>query len=98
MEYVKKEYQAAKEVDEVMSGLASLVESIKLAKADGWSWGQDLPAVLMANFGKLSAAVEGLDKITGEWEADQGAVLKAVLNPSVDLALALAKKPAPPVA
>lgn len=60
------EMEVSKEAYELMHGLVELVKVIKLAMADGFQPGMDLPAIVMGAMAILPKAIEGLDQLDEE--------------------------------
>lgn len=77
MEIVKVETEVTKEVHELGLAVKGVIKAYKDATADGWQSGTDIPAILMASFQKLSVAIEGVEKVGGEFKEEP---LKAALG------------------
>lgn len=73
--------EVSKECFELASGLAAIVRDTRTALADGWQSGTDLPAVILSAVHNLGAALQGADKIKGEWSEDKAATVMAALYP-----------------
>ncbi len=86
--------EVPKESYELAQAVVAVVKSVKDALADGFQPGQDLPAVVIAAFGQLSGAVQGLDKLDDELKASPVGVAKALGLSIGDAIEALLKKPA----
>lgn len=75
MEKVIKQVEFPKEWSEVGDALVEIAKAVKLAKADGWQAGQDVPVVLLASFQPLAKALDGVMMLEGEAkEAPEGAI------------------------
>lgn len=77
MSKIKVEVEVSKESYELGAGLVAIIKAVRLAAADGWQMGQDLPAIAMSAFGQMTA-IEGIDKIDDEIKADPAAFGKAL--------------------
>lgn len=66
MEAVKKEVVCTKEAAELMGAVVSLVKNAKLALADGFQPGQDLPVLLMGSMNDLLTGLNGLNLLGDE--------------------------------
>ena len=59
-----------KETQELVDALVNIVENAKVALADGWQPGQDIPVILMGSIGAIREGIEGMDKMPAEAKAD----------------------------
>ncbi len=76
-ETLKVELVCSKELTELGQGIAKFLAAIKLASADGWQVGQDLPALVASATADLFPAVQGVTLIKEEY-ADKKAFMNAV--------------------
>ncbi len=74
---IKVEVEVSKEAYELGQGVVAVLKAAKLAAADGWQLGQDLPVIAMAAFGQV-AALQGVDQIGVEIKEDPAAFAKAI--------------------
>lgn len=81
--------EVAKEAHEAVQFPVEIVKAVKLALADGWQPGTDVPAVILAVLAKAPQAIAGLDQLEGELAEKRGAVMQAVGIAVGDLAAAL---------
>jgi hypothetical protein len=77
--------EVSKEMYELGMGLASVVDAVKQATADGWQPGQDLPAIVVAAIAILPPALQGVDQIKSEIAEDKGAFIAAVALPIAEV-------------
>lgn len=92
MNTLKLEVEVSKEVNEIGEAIKTIVESYKLAVADGFQAGTDIPAVLMASYQKLIAAIEGMDQADDEFKADPIKAAMGALIPLSEAVAILSKK------
>lgn len=78
MQKVIVEVELPKEVHELSEGVAKFVGALRVALADGFQLGDDLPALVTAALSDLVPAVEGLDQVDDEFREDPSGVIKAV--------------------
>lgn len=90
--------EVSKEAHELGVGLVEVVKAVKLALADGFQPGADLPAIVVAAVAKLPPAIEGLDKLGGELAEDPVAFVRAFALSGSDIASLFVKKPDAPTA
>ena len=84
MALVKVEIEVSKESYELGQGIAAVVKAALVAGADGWQLGTDLPAIAVSAFGQL-AAIQGVDQIKAEMDADPAAFGKAIMMAVSDI-------------
>jgi len=92
MEVVKVEVSIGKETHEFSAGVTGLIRETRKALADGYKPGDDIPAILLAAVEHFIPAVQGIEKIPDEIEADKVAFIKALGLMSGDLYDAVTKK------
>lgn len=83
MDYVDIQFKGAKETHEIGVAVKGVIAAYKQAVADGWQAGTDIPAILMASYGKLTDAIDGANKIGDEFK---GEPVKAAMGMLVPLA------------
>jgi len=98
MQTVKIEVVVGKESHELASGITNLIDEIRKTLADGYSPGEDIPAVLMAAVQHLIPAVQGLENIPDEIEENKVAFIKTMALMGGDLYDVLTKTYEKPVA
>lgn len=79
MEKVKVELECSKETYELGKGLADFVSAVKVALADGWQLGSDIPVVISSALSTLVPAVDGVTKVKAELEEDKKAFINAAV-------------------
>lgn len=84
MELVKIETEGTKEVHEIGLAVKGVIEAYKQATADGWQLGQDIPAILMASYQKLTTAIDGADKADDEFSAEPAKASIGALIPLIE--------------
>lgn len=94
MATIKIEVEVSKETHEACVGMVNMLVAVKLAKADGWQPGKDLPAIALAAFGQM-AAIEGIEQIDDEMREDPVAFSRALALGIADGVSAMQKKDAP---
>ena len=82
MELIKIETEVTKEVHELGVAVKKVIQAYKQATADGFQVGQDVPAILMASYGDLTKAIEGVDKADDEFK---GEPVKAAMGALIPL-------------
>lgn len=93
MQLVKIETEVTKEVHELGVAVKKVIEAYKLATADGFQVGQDVPAILMASYGDLTKAIEGVDQADDEFKAEPvKAAMGALIPLSEGVELLMEKK------
>lgn len=92
MELLKKEVQVTKEFSELWEGLAEIVKACKLAIADGFQPGQDLPVIAVQSFASLTKAIGGLDQLPAEAKEATGPFVRSGLLGAADVLEAALKK------
>lgn len=85
MEKIKIEVEVSKEAHEVGVALLGVLKAVKLALADGFQVGQDLPVLITAAISELPKAIEGVDKLPEEAKQDTVAFIKALTLPVADM-------------
>ena len=95
MAKAKIEVEVAKECHELATGVCEIVKAVKVALADGWQIGTDLPVIVMATVAHLAPAVQGIDKMGEEWKEDPAAMIKGLSLPMADILTEILKKDAP---
>ena len=80
MEVVKVEIEMPKEAYELAVGLGKFGKAVKMALADGWQMGNDIPVVMTSALADLLPALQGADKIADEANLDPVGVGAAVLE------------------
>lgn len=88
--------EVEKEAYELGVGLVEVVKAVKLALADGFQAGADVPAIVVAAIAKLPPAIEGLDKLGAELAEDPVAFVRSFALAGADVASVFVKKPAVP--
>lgn len=81
MEAVEHEVRLPKETYELGLAVLAVTREYKKAKADGWSWGADVPQVLLGCFQDLMKALEGVEKIPNEFRDEPMGATLAILVP-----------------
>lgn len=89
MEVAIKQIEFPKEWSEVADALVAIAQSVKVAKADGWNGGQDIPVILMASFGPLAKALDGVASLEGEAKESPEGAIKALAIAAADVYAAL---------
>lgn len=74
-----------KELQELVVALSKLVKESRKAFKDGFQIGQDLPALVTGCATELMAAIDGIEKVSGQWTEDRQASEKALALGLVDL-------------
>jgi hypothetical protein len=93
METKKIEVVVTKEVHEIGVAVKGVISAYKEATKDGFQAGQDIPAVLMASYSKLTEAIEGADKVGGELKEEPvKAAMGALIPLSEGVELLMEKK------
>lgn len=92
MAVVQKTCTVTKEADELASALVKMVEAIKVALADGWQAGTDIPVIVTQALAVLGPAVDGMDKLGAEKDEDLAAFVRAFGISAMDLAALFLKK------
>lgn len=77
MEIVKMEIEMPKEMAALSGAVAKIAVAVKLALADGWQPGTDIPAITLAALAELPAAIAGLGGLPAEIKADKGKLVVA---------------------
>lgn len=68
--YMKVNVKVGKETYELEQGLVKFVRSCRLAMADGFQAGQDLPAMLTSALADLLPAIQGVEQLDDEAKGD----------------------------
>jgi hypothetical protein len=92
MEKVKLALEAPKETYELLDRTANFVAAMRVALADGWQFGSDLPTLMSAAISDLIPALSGTEKISAEWSADPQGVLVAASVGGAKIVSSLLKK------
>jgi hypothetical protein len=92
MELVKVEVEVPKEAHELAQGIANVVAAVKVALADGWQAGTDLPILMTAALVELVPAVQGVEHLDDEAKAHPAAFSKALALGVADALEAALKK------
>lgn len=92
MEIIKVETEVTKEVYELGCALKAIMVNTKLAVADGFQAGQDIPAILMGSMQDLLAAVAGIEKVDDEFIGEPAKASKAIVVPVLEGVDVLVKK------
>jgi len=93
METKTLEVIVTKETNEIGEAVKGVIKAYKEATADGWQVGQDVPAILMASYGKLTTAIDGADKVGGEFKGEPiKAAMGALIPLSEGIELLMEKK------
>lgn len=74
---LKIEVSCSKETYELGKGVAEFIGAIKVALADGWQLGNDMPVIVSAALATLVPAVDGVTKVKEELAQDKKAFLNA---------------------
>jgi len=74
---LKIEVTCSKETYELGKGVAEFIGAIKVALADGWQLGNDMPVIISAALATLVPAVDGVTKVKEELAQDKKAFLNA---------------------
>lgn len=80
-EIVVREVSCAKETLELGEGVVKFLKALKVAGADGWSVGEDLPPVLASLMGDLLPAMDGVTKIGAEYSGSKQAFINGIMVP-----------------
>lgn len=91
MEKLEIKQEVAKESYELALALANVARAVKVALADGFQAGQDLPVIITAAISELPKAIDGMDKIKLE-AAEPVLLAKSLSLPMFDLVQDLIKK------
>ena len=81
---VEVKVQCAKEVLELGQGISAFVVAVGTAVKNGWQFESDLPVVIQSALRDLVPAMQGVEKIKGEYEVSKKEVLFAVVLPIMD--------------
>lgn len=81
----------AKETHEVFDALAEIVRQAKLALKDGFQPGQDIPAIVLGSFNKLTVALDGMGKVPADLKGNTPAFIQAVATGGGQVGAELAK-------
>lgn len=73
--------KGTKEAYELGLGFKSVMVNTKLALADGWQAGQDVPAVLGSSLNDLLKGIVGIDQLDDEAKAHVVKVILSILVP-----------------
>ena len=84
-EKLQVQVEVSKEAYELGQALVSLVKAVKVAVADGFQVGQDVPVIVMAAMAELPKGIEGIQKL-GEESKDGAAFAAAFGLAAKDLA------------
>lgn len=68
----------SKETYEMGEAFVAIVQAMKIAIADGWQTGKDLPIAISALLANIGEITEGIKNAKGEWEEDEAAMVQAV--------------------
>jgi len=71
--------EVSKESYELAQGVVKFVGALKLALADGFQLGADLPEIVSAAFADLVPAVNGIGDMPAEYKEDPQAFLTAFM-------------------
>lgn len=74
----KVEVEVSKEAYELGQGLAKFHKAVKVALADGFQVGQDLPPIIQSAIADLVPAVQGAELLGEESKADMKAFANAL--------------------
>lgn len=91
METIKVDIECSKELYELGKGLAVFVGAVKLALANGFQIGEDLPAIVTAAIANVIPAVDGVTKIGDEWKENKQATINAAMVTGSEIVGALTK-------
>jgi len=80
-EKLKVEVEVCKEVYELGKAVESTMKAYKLAVADGFQAGQDIPAVLLSCLQDYFKALDGVQKLGEEFRESLGASLNGLTIP-----------------
>lgn len=83
MDVKKIEIEVTKETHEIGVAVKNVMSNFIEAKKDGWQPGTDIPAVLMGSYQDLLTAIDGADKVGGEFK---GEPMKAAMGALLPLA------------
>jgi hypothetical protein len=72
MEMIIKQVEVPKHVAEFAEAVAEIVKATKVALADGFQPGSDIPVIVAAAWAKLPAAVAGIEMLPAELAHDKG--------------------------
>ncbi len=92
MKTTKLELEVTKEVHEIGLAVKGVVEAYKIAVADGFQAGQDIPTILMASYSNLTLAIEGADQAAAEFKADPIKASLGALIPLSEAVVILSRK------
>jgi len=80
METVDVTVKMPKETYELAKGLGAFAAAIKLALADGWQLGTDMPVIATSALMDLLPAIQGVDKLGDEAKADPIGIAAALIE------------------
>ncbi len=83
MELVTIETQGTKETHEIGLAIKGIIQNYKLATADGWQAGTDIPAILMGSYQVLLTAIDNAAQTSVEFKE---APVKAAMGALIPLA------------
>ena len=92
MAKIKVEVEVTKEAHELAQALVGLVKSTKVALADGFQAGMDLPVIVTSNMMPLMSGVEGAEKLGLESKEDMEAFMNAWMLAGSEIAGEFLKK------
>jgi hypothetical protein len=78
MSTIKVQVEVSKELYEAGQGLADFAAAMRLALADGWQVGSDMPVFMSSAMKSLVPALNGISDIDDEIAEDRAAAARAV--------------------
>ena len=86
MEKVVISVEVPKEMQEAAQAVVNMAAAAKLALADGFQPGQDIPALVSAAMANLMSAMDGMAKIPDEAKADPVSAAKCAALAGAEIA------------
>jgi hypothetical protein len=83
-ETVKKEIDVAKEAHDIGVAVAKILLTANAALSDGFQAGADIPTVLMGSYKELTDAIEGSEKVIGEFKNSPTEAASGLLLPILE--------------
>lgn len=77
--------KVTKEAYELGQGVFLFIKHMKAALADGWQPGKDIPVVLQAALADLVPAMQGVDQLGAEKDANKTAFVNAFVQSAFDI-------------
>ena len=92
MEKIEVKLQVTKEAHELAMAVVEVIKGVKLALADGFQPGQDIPAIILGSLNHLMKGIEGADKLPKEALEDLGPFISAWMVGGAEIAQVFLKK------